>query len=216
MLLDRECHFENHYGRIVSRRMWILVDTQKCSRRNLSFRMIYKFWLNQSNPCKKITGLSIATGLVLAKSPGNPPAVWVLTGSSVQFGSRTGQRPDPLCLGGVVTRTGHKPTDLARFIIQHSLNFANSELWLQGCIWVMIVSHYDVYVNDAVLDALSPPILQSAIWSLFVVSLRKTPNHQPCSTATQRIVIVSHIGEWEVKEHLKLHLLRIYHIVIRS
>jgi len=34
--------------------------------------------------------------------------------------------------------------------------------------------------------------------------------------ATQRIVIVSQIGEWEMKEHLKLHLLCIYHNVIRS
>jgi hypothetical protein len=35
-------------------------------------------------------------------------------------------------------------------------------------------------------------------------------------TASQRIVIGSQIREWEVKEHLKLHVLRIYHIVIRS
>jgi len=80
----------------------------------------------------------------------------------------------------------------------------------------MILSHYDVYVEDAVLDALSPPILQCAIRSLFVVLLQKSPNCQGYFTATQQIVIVSHIGEWEVKEHLKLHLLRIYHIVIRS
>jgi len=32
----------------------------------------------------------------------------------------------------------------------------------------MIVSQYDIYVKDAVLDALSPPILQCAIRSLFV------------------------------------------------
>jgi len=34
-------------------------------------------------------------------------------------------------------------------------------------------------------------------------------------TATQRILIGSQIGEWVVKEHLKLHLLHIYHIVIQ-
>ena len=47
--------------------------------------------------------------LVLAAGPGNPPAVWVLTGGSVQFSSNTGQIPDPLCLGGVDSRTGPKP-----------------------------------------------------------------------------------------------------------
>jgi len=33
---------------------------------------------------------------------------------------------------------------------------------------------------------------------------------------TQQIVIGSQIGEWEAEEHLKLHLLRIYHTVIQS
>jgi len=43
--------------------------------------------------------------VVLATGPGNPPAVRVLNGGSVRFGSRTGQKLDPRCLGGVVTRT---------------------------------------------------------------------------------------------------------------
>ena len=47
--------------------------------------------------------------VVLATGQGNPPAVWVWTSGSVQFGSRSGQKPNLLCLGGVVTRTGHKP-----------------------------------------------------------------------------------------------------------
>jgi len=46
--------------------------------------------------------------IVLASGPGDPPAVWVLTSGSVWFGSRPSQRPDPLCLGGFVTRTGHR------------------------------------------------------------------------------------------------------------
>jgi hypothetical protein len=33
--------------------------------------------------------------------------------------------------------------------------------------------------------------------------------------ATQQIVIESQIAEWEVKEHLKLHLLHIYYIMIQ-
>jgi len=38
--------------------------------------------------------------LVLATGAGNPPAVRVWTGNTVQFGSRTIQKPDPLLLGG--------------------------------------------------------------------------------------------------------------------
>jgi hypothetical protein len=48
------------------------------------------------------------------------------------------------------------------------------------------------------------------------VLLRKKPNFQRYLTATQPIVIASQDGQWEVKEHLKLHLLRIYRIVIQS
>ena len=80
----------------------------------------------------------------------------------------------------------------------------------------MIVSPYDIYVKEAALDALLLPILQFAIRSLFVVSLRKTLNSRRYFTATERIVIGSQIREWEVKGHQKLHLLRIYHMVIRA
>jgi len=38
--------------------------------------------------------------VVLATGPGNPPAVGDWTGTTVQFGSRTVQRPDLLLLGG--------------------------------------------------------------------------------------------------------------------
>jgi hypothetical protein len=41
--------------------------------------------------------------------------------------------------------------------------FANSEVWLQLSICVVIISQYDIYVKDAVLDALSPLILQFPI-----------------------------------------------------
>ena len=47
--------------------------------------------------------------VVLATGLGNPPAVQFLAGGSVRFGSLPSQKPDPLCLGGFVTRTGHKP-----------------------------------------------------------------------------------------------------------
>jgi len=94
--------------------------------------------------------------------------------------------------------------------------FANSKLRLQLSIWVLIVSQYDIYQKDAVLDAPPPPIPQFAIQSLFVESFRTMHNFWCTFTATQGIVIRSPIREWEVKEHRQLHLLRLYHIVIRS
>jgi hypothetical protein len=47
--------------------------------------------------------------LVLATGPGNPPAVRFFASGSVRFVSKPGQKPEPQCLGGVDTRTGHKP-----------------------------------------------------------------------------------------------------------
>jgi hypothetical protein len=79
-----------------------------------------------------------------------------------------------------------------------------------------MLSQYDIYVTDAVLDALSPPILQFAIRSIFVVSLHKTLDFRPSFTATKQLVIKSHTGEWEVKKHPKQHLLHMYYIMIQS
>jgi len=54
--------------------------------------------------------------LVLATGPGNPPAVQFLAGGSVRFGSKPGQKPKLLCLGGVVPQTGHKPAGFGRVV----------------------------------------------------------------------------------------------------
>jgi hypothetical protein len=80
----------------------------------------------------------------------------------------------------------------------------------------VIISQYDIYVKDAVLDALSPRNVQFAIQSLSVGALRKMNNFWPYFIPTQQIVIRSQIAEREVQEHLKLHLLGIYQIVIAS
>ena len=72
-----------------------------------------------------------------------------------------------------------------------------------------MVSQYGIYVNDAVLDSLSPPILQVVIRSQFSESLGKKFNFRRYLTATQRIVIGIQIRESKAKEYLKLHLLRI-------
>jgi len=100
--------------------------------------------------------------------------------------------------------------------MQQSLLFVNSELCLQLSIWVVIVSQYDIYVKDAVLHAVSPPVLQLAIRSLFFELLWNNAGNSAFFEATRRIVIRLHIGEWEVKEHPKLHVLHIYRIVIQS
>jgi hypothetical protein len=42
----------------------------------------------------------LASMLVLATGPGNPPAVRVRTAKTVRFGSKPVQKPDPLHLGG--------------------------------------------------------------------------------------------------------------------
>ena len=76
------------------------------------------------------------------------------------------------------------------------------------------MSQYDIYVKDAASDDLSPPIHPCVIQSLFIESLRKTLNFGGCFTVTEQIVIRSKIGECEEKDHLKLHLLHIYYIVI--
>jgi hypothetical protein len=78
----------------------------------------------------------------------------------------------------------------------------------------VIVSQYDVYVTDAGLDALLPPILQFAIQSQLVELLSNNAEYSVIFEATQRILIGLQIGELEVKEHLKLSLLSIYYTVI--
>jgi hypothetical protein len=51
---------------------------------------------------------NLALQLVLDTGLANQPAVRFLAGSSVQSCSLQSQKPKPLCLGGVVTRTGLK------------------------------------------------------------------------------------------------------------
>jgi len=95
-------------------------------------------------------------------------------------------------------------------------NFANSKPLLQLSIWVLIISQYDIYVNNAVLDAISPHILHIAIWSIVVELLWNNDENWVFFAMTQQILIGLQRGEQEVKEHANLHLLGIYHIVIWS
>jgi hypothetical protein len=68
MLLDRDCHLEIYFGRIMSRRMEIFVYKLKYSGQNTQFNEIYKFQYNDNDLCENITGPSIPMGLLLNQS----------------------------------------------------------------------------------------------------------------------------------------------------
>jgi len=97
--------------------------------------------------------------VVLATGLGSLPAVRVLTSSLVRFGSRPGEKPDPLCLGGFVTLAA---VPLVPFL----------HLSLKLSIWVLIVSWHDQYVDCAFLAALSLPAVRFAIGPIFVELLQ--------------------------------------------
>ena len=61
--------------------------------------------------------------------PGNRPAVRVLTAGSAWLGLRPGRKPNALCVGSVVTQTGHQPTV-----------FWFVQLWLQLTLWALVIS----------------------------------------------------------------------------
>ena len=107
--------------------------------------------------------------VVLATGPGNPRAVQVLTGGSDWFGSRPGQKPNQLCLGGFVTRTGHRAVGIwpaSNRTADPNIRFLL--LWLQLSIWVLIVSWHSQYVNCSALAPLWPPASKFAIRLIFV------------------------------------------------
>lgn len=80
-----------------------LLDSVECYREFTSY-VFCIMWFD----CR-VVYLQGSYGL-LATRPGNLPAVRLLTSGSIQFSLRTGQKPDPLCLAEVVTRTGHELT----------------------------------------------------------------------------------------------------------
>jgi hypothetical protein len=74
-------------------------------------------------------------GPVANTSPGNPPASRVLTGGSVQFGSKPGQNPDPRLACRVVTRPRHRTAVIWPGWNRTAVpNLRFLQLWLQLCI----------------------------------------------------------------------------------
>jgi hypothetical protein len=94
--------------------------------------------------------------------------------------------------------------------------FANWELCLQLSIWVLIISQNHINIYNSVLDSHSLSFLIFVIRSILIKLLQKRHNFQHYVTVTNQILLTLQTGEWEAKEHTKLHNAHIYHILIRS
>jgi hypothetical protein len=114
--------------------------------------------------------------LMLATGPGYPPGVRALTGSSVWFGSSPGQKPEPLCLGVFVTRSGQKPAvfwPVCNWTAVLLLRVI--QLWLKFSVWVPLISRHDEYVGYADLASLLPPAVRFTIGPKFIESRWNNP-----------------------------------------
>ena len=116
---------------------------------------------------QNVAGL-IRPKLLRASVLGYPAMVWVGTGTVAPVDSGIAMEPNR----PMMRSSKHEPhptaSFLAGFYILQSLIFANSELWLEASISVMIVSQCDIYVKDAVLHSLSPLALQFLFRSIVV------------------------------------------------
>jgi hypothetical protein len=97
-----------------------------CQRQHQSFHRLTAFYL------------------VLATGPGNPPAVWVWTGKTGQFGSRTVQKPDPQTLGRpnpnpYPSTARFRPIWLDPSVQISGSAFRVSHLWLHSDMLLIIV-----------------------------------------------------------------------------
>jgi len=72
MYLDREFELEIYYALMVSSSLWIPVDKQMYSWRNVAFGKIHKFSSHGSEWCKNVTATGFATGLSLIHLEGLP------------------------------------------------------------------------------------------------------------------------------------------------
>jgi len=88
--------------------------------------------------------------LVLATGPGDPPAVRVVTSSSVCFGSKPGPKLQPQMTWKVVTLTWCRTVGIRQDSNQTAVpTFRFLQLWLQLSIWVLIISWHDQYWDFA-------------------------------------------------------------------
>jgi len=80
-----------------------------------------------------------AMRLVLTMGPGNPRTVQVWTGETVQFSSKTVQKPDPLLLGGPNLDSYPLTHRFCQFCLDRSVPISGSSFW-DFYIW----SHLDI------------------------------------------------------------------------
>jgi len=161
---------------------------------------------------------------VSATGPGNRPAFRVLASGSVRSGFRTRQKPDLLCLGGVVTQTGHKTavfwlgwnrTAVPYYSSYHSASSLTPIQFL-GSDWIMTWSvhrlcSFSSSFTSRIQNCDTTNIRWVAVkWCQIRCEIRRF------STATQPISVASQFRNQEVKEHLIRHNLRSDHVTIRS
>jgi len=138
-----------------------------CTSFILSHQSCFLFWGSGSILPDSVSWIGI--WLVLPTGPGNPPAVRMLSGGSVRFGSRPSQKPNPPCLGAFVTRPRHRTVGIwpgwNRTTVQ---NICFLLLWLQLSIRLIIVSWHSQHINCSPVVPLPPPAFQFAIRLIFV------------------------------------------------
>jgi hypothetical protein len=92
-----------------------------------------------------------------------------------RFGSvpyQTRQKPDPHCLGGFVSRPGHRNLGFWHGWNRTAVpNIQFPLVSLQFSLWVLIESSYGQYVHRSILDAHSPPAIRIGIPPIFIESL---------------------------------------------
>jgi hypothetical protein len=135
-----------------------------------------------------------------------------------------GQKPNPRCLGGFVTRTGNQPAMCWAGYTRTGGPFHSSSTLPQNVAPIMYLS------SDRIITWSLPRFCSFS--SSFTsrgqicdrtnirwvsVKLRHIlPQNRWLTIATQRLSVWSDIWQWEVKEQLKLYNLRTDHVMIPS
>jgi len=159
-------------------------------------------------------------GVALATGPGNPPAVGAWTGNTVWLGSRHLQTPDPLCVGCVVTQTGHQPAVVClgktrtAVPLYCSPTFAPIKNPSSDRIKTWSVRRLSSFSRSC--TSCCQICEQTNIHWITLESNHIVNQIRRLSIATQWILVCSQMWQWDGKERLKLQNVHIHHVVIRS
>jgi hypothetical protein len=94
----------------------------------------------------------------------------------VPFQLQVGTKPEPF--QRVLSYETPKPPSISQYFDRFHI-LANSELLLQLTVWVLIISHSDIYINHVLLEALLTPIFQCVIRSIIVEFPQKNKHFVP-------------------------------------